>query len=242
MTWIERGSIGGSDPSAIGGVEGAEVARRRRVPPGVIALSIACFFFGLAIAIQLQTETRLRAANDAGSSTDYEAIAADLYDSNTSLRQERDRLISQNPNGGPVALGARQDQTRIELDRLRAFNGQVPVRGPGVVLVIGAQLRSSDLEDLLNEFRNAGAEAIAVGSQRVVYNTPVGQAGSRVTINGTPLDSPLTIRAIGAADVLERALARKGGMVSYLRTSYPRARIVLTTAASLDLPGLTAPP
>jgi hypothetical protein len=41
--------------------------------------------------------------------------------------------------------------------------------------------------------------------------------------------------------VLEQALARKGGMVNYLETTYPDATIDLSKKSSLTLPGYVQP-
>jgi uncharacterized protein YlxW (UPF0749 family) len=110
------------------------------------------------------------------------------------------------------------------------------VSGPGVELSLDADLRPVDLLDLLNELRNAGSEAISIGGQRVVYKPGVTGTTGHLFVDDLPVTTPVIIDAIGAPDVLDRALARKGGMLSYLRTSYPRAAITMTTRDSLRLP------
>ena len=84
--------------------------------------------------------------------------------------------------------------------------------------------------------RNAGAEAIAIGDQRVVYSTAIAGSSDRLLVNGNPIVRPVVIRATGSPDVLDRALTRKGGMVSYLQTSYPTGQITVTQATRLILP------
>lgn len=211
-------------------------------PKGVrLALTVVCLLFGLALVVQLRTESRLQPALSDNSPTDLEAIAADLYDSNTALQQEVDQLLTQRASGGAVE-DAKRAAAEGELEKLREFNGLVRLNGPGVELVVDAVLRPADLEDLLNELRNAGAEAIAIDGQRVVYNTAIGAAADQPTVNGVPVSAPLRIDALGASDVLERALARKGGMLAYLKTAYPRATIELTPKSELTLPPYSGTP
>lgn len=207
---------------------------------GQVTLAIVCLLFGIALMMQLRTQNRLRQAATGESSTDLAAIAGDLYDNNTTLRLEVDKLLSQQLTYQEAASSNKQIDMQREVQQLQTFNGVVPVTGPGVELSVDGALRPVDLEDLLNEIRNAGAEAIAIDDQRVVYNTSVGGTPGHVKVNGVEVTRPLVIDAIGAPDVLDRALARKGGMLSYLKTAYPDARLNLSEQQSLRLPAYGA--
>lgn len=207
-----------------------------RVPRGNVALAVVCLIFGMALMVQLRTESRLQPLGGADGDANLAAIAGDLYDSNTTLREELDQLAAQRSTIASAEEDTRAEEMRSELGQLQAFNGTAPVRGPGIQLVVDAPIRPVDLQDLLNEMRNAGAEAIAIGDQRVVYSTSIGGTTERLLVNGNPVGRPIVIQATGSPDVLDRALSRKGGMVSYLQTSYPTGRITLTQATSLTLP------
>jgi uncharacterized protein YlxW (UPF0749 family) len=197
--------------------------------------------FGAALMVQLRTENRLRETTPSDSSTDLAAIAGDLYDNNSQLRQQVDQLLAQRTSQAQTQDPSAQAALGSELDRLKAFNGVLPVTGPGVELILDATLRPVDLLDLLNELRNAGAEAVAIGGQRIVYKSAITGSPGRLVVNQTVVDRPLVVQAIGAPDVLDRALARKGGMLSYLRTAYPKATIDMTTKDSLTLPAYGQP-
>lgn len=191
--------------------------------------------------IQLRTQNTLRQEASGQSQTDLATIAGDLYDSNTALRQEVDNLLAQQSNIDRSYDAGKQADVASEEARLETFNGVVAVTGPGVELTIDAVLRPVDVEDMLNETRNAGGEAIAIGGERVVFNTAIGGSTGRITVNGVDIATPVVFDATGSPDVLEPALARKGGMVSYLRTAYPNARITLTRRSSLILPAYPNP-
>jgi len=216
---------------------------RRRSPPSVahFSLFLVCVLFGFALMIQLRTQNTLRQEASGQSQTDLATIAGDLYDSNTALRQEVDKLRAQQSNVDQSYDPGKQADVASEEARLEAFNGVVEVTGPGIQLTIDAALRPVDVEDMLNEIRNAGGEAIAIGGERVVFNTAIGGNAGRITVNGVTIAMPVVFDATGSPDVLEPALARKGGMVSYLRTAYPNARITLTRQDSLILPAYSSP-
>ena len=205
-------------------------------PRAKLGLTAVCFLFGLAVVSQIRTETRIRSTINSESAADLAAIAGDLYDNNSALRAEVDKLVAERSAGAPAVDNRTQSEQRAELQRLREFNGVVDVSGSGIQLTVDAALRPTDLVDVINEFRNAGAEAIAVGGQRVIYSTVVAGTQDNLTVNGAPLVSPYVVKAIGDPDVLDRAIARKGGMLAYLRTTYPRASFGLTTASNLRLP------
>ena len=206
-----------------------------------IGLTIVCFVFGIAVVGQIRAESRIRSTVGTDSATDLAAIAGDLYDNNSALRAEVDKLTTERSAGTSALDVPSQSEQVAELARLRAFNGVDRVSGAGVKLSVDADLRPTDLLDLVNEFRNAGAEAIAVGGHRVVYKSAIGGAQGNLTLNGAPLIAPFVVTSIGDAEVRDRALARKGGMLAYLRTSYPRAKFDLETADRLTLPAYPIP-
>ena len=59
----------------------------------------------------------------------------------------------------------------------------IPSTGPGVTISVRGAIDGSGVEELINELRNAGAEAIATGGVRVVTGVVVsgaaGQAAGR---------------------------------------------------------------
>lgn len=211
-----------------------------RLPPGNLALTVVCFIFGMGLMVQLRTESHLGAVGAADGQTDLAALAGDLYDSNTTLRDELDQLRAQRDAVVNAREDIRTEEMRAELVQLQAFNGDVPVHGPGIQLTVDAKIRPVDLQDLLNELRNAGAEAIVIGDERVVYSTAIGGTPDVLLVNGRPVAVPLVIRATGSPDVLDRAMSRKGGMVSYLQTAYPAGHITIRQVTSLNLPAFAA--
>ena len=92
------------------------------------------------------------------------------------------------------------------------------------------------VEDLINELRNAGAEAIASGSIRLVPGVvAVGPPGA-ATLDNAILDDTFTLDAIGASEQLTGSLTRSGGVISQLAATQPKVVITVTPIDRLELP------
>ena len=92
------------------------------------------------------------------------------------------------------------------------------------------------IEDLVNELRNAGAEAIAIEDVRVVPGTVIGGLPGALSVDDTALDDPMTIRAIGTPETLTGSLARAGGIIAQLAATAPDATIDVKEVDRMILP------
>ena len=70
--------------------------------------------------------------------------------------------------------------------------------GQGIVITIQGQIGGDGVEDLLNELRNAGAEAIAVAGVRVVGGVVVAGTPGELSIENEAIGDAFEIRAIGS--------------------------------------------
>ena len=77
-------------------------------------------------------------------------------------------------------------------------------------------VRSAQVLDLVQELRDAGAEAIQIGSVRVVASTWFADAAGGVSVDGTALRPPYTVLAIGESQTMATALEIPGGVVASL--------------------------
>jgi uncharacterized protein YlxW (UPF0749 family) len=127
------------------------------------------------------------------------------------------------------------EEVQAQLEDLQVLSGVVPATGPGLVLTITDPMRSvrwDALLDLVQELRDAGAEAIAIGPVRVVAATWLGPVRNGVTVGGTVVRGPYEVRAIGDARGLREALAIPGGPLSVLGS---QPGVVLAVAQDRDL-------
>ena len=61
-----------------------------------------------------------------------------------------------------------------------------------------AQITSDDLLMLLNQLREAGAEAISINEERIIYKSYVTSINNTyISVNGNRIVSPFVVKAIG---------------------------------------------
>ena len=112
-------------------------------------------------------------------------------------------------------------EAKRQLEALQVLTGTTPVVGPGVTITITDPDGAIDaplLLDAVQELRDAGAEAIQVGSTRVVVDTWFADSGDEVVVNGEPIAGPIRIVAIGDPDTMAAALSIPGGLADSVRT------------------------
>jgi uncharacterized protein YlxW (UPF0749 family) len=110
------------------------------------------------------------------------------------------------------ALAKAQEQ----LFAMNVLNGSVPVQGPGLEIRIQSDREFSyDLMlSLVQELRDAGAEAIEVNGIRINARSYFGQTlNGIVTINGERVFPVYLIKVIGDSETIETALTIPGGVV-----------------------------
>ncbi len=113
-----------------------------------------------------------------------------------------------------------------QLQNAEVLAGTVAVVGPGVSVMMDDMggmpagsadpnqfvIHDSDILQVLNELRDAGAEALSINGQRVLANTEVRCAGNVLSINNERTSAPFEIRAIGDPQKLASGLLMRGGV------------------------------
>ena len=102
-----------------------------------------------------------------------------------------------------------------ELEQFNNLLGKNDVKGEGVVITLTdtrtQRIWSEDLRLLVNELKEAGAEAISINDQRIVYDTYIVDiSNTHIRINGQEMIvSPYVVKAIGNPTYLESGLSKK---------------------------------
>ena len=86
-------------------------------------------------------------------------------------------------------------------------------------------IHDSDIVQVINDLRNAGAEAISVNGLRVIYNNWGLCAGSNIDLNGVKIVTPFYISAIGNKDVMYNYLTLEQTHTSLLQNSEVKINI-----------------
>ena len=91
----------------------------------------------------------------------------------------------------------------------------------------------SDLIEVINALKNAGAEAISVNDQRVTNSTAITCIGNVIKINNEKIGVPFTINAIGSPEKLYGALTMLGGYIDKLKDEGVSVKVEKQTSITL---------
>ena len=205
-----------------------------------LTIAVVACVLGLLVVVQLRSQ-----AGEPGfaqlSSQDLTVLVANLNARNDQLRREGSTLerelstLVQNRSRGDVSV----DEITADLERVRAYAGLDPVAGPGVTISINGPIDGAGVGELINELRNAGAEAIAVGGVRVVTGVIVIGPPGDAQVDGARLADGFELEAIGAPDKLTGSLTRSGGVIAQLAATQPDVVVTVTPVARLELAATT---
>lgn len=201
-----------------------------------LSLFAVAALIGVLLVGQLRSQARPIELSSL-SADDLSALVDQLLTRNGEL-QDGLRLLRDQVHDYELAesLGqSGQDQTEQELLRIRAFGGLAAVEGQGVHIGVDGFLDYIAVNDLINELRNAGAEAIAIDAVRITASSVAVQGADAIEIDGTEITSPFTIDAIGSPDGLLSTLDRPGGIKAQLEQSVA-ATIVIEQRQLIDIP------
>ncbi len=201
------------------------------------AVAVVAAVLGVLVVIQLRTQ-QADPGLSALSAQDLTVLIANLNTRNGQLREEVATLsrelstLSASQARGQSSV----DQIRRDLAKVRAWSGLDPVAGRGVRILVSGPIDGPGVEELLNELRNAGAEAISVGGVRLVAGTVVAGSTGSIGVETTLLADPFEVVAIGSPEVLTGSLTRAGGVISLLAATHPQVHVVVTPADGLQVP------
>lgn len=195
-----------------------------------ITLGIMCFVLVFGIGIQLKTTKNLEQA--AGSTyrenalrdevlkwkEQYDYVYATLENAEKVLEKERKVSISSDDNSV---------EKQKQLKELNMYLGLTEVEGEGITITLRDNTSSlissandlvhdGDLRAVVNELKNAGAEAISINGQRIVPSTSINCVGTVIQVNDEVVGAPFIIKAIGNKANFSGGVMRPGGFIEWL--------------------------
>ncbi|HLV80204.1 MAG TPA: DUF881 domain-containing protein [Chthonomonadaceae bacterium] len=209
-------------------------------------ISGLCFVLGLLLAAAAHTATQINRSgvglNRVGFSygSTAQVPASKIQEDESEIKKLRDQNTALENR-----LAERRDASSTlnqMLQDTKAFAGLTDVVGPGVqVTLVDSQkhtlpptdpastdqiklnslIHDSDIANVVNELKAAGAEALSVNGQRVVGPTPVRCVGPVIYVNDVPTVPPYVISAIGDPDALYKGLNLPGGLLDQFRQFDP---------------------
>lgn len=199
-----------------------------------IVLGIMCFALTLGICIQLKTvkgSNSIVGQNSEGNDElraevlkykeKYDNKYKDLERAEKELEKERQSSTKNN---------SELEQKEEAIKKGNKMIGMTEVTGPGVIVTLSDSkkdtntalnisdllVHDADVLSVINELKNAGAEAISINGQRIVPTTGIICGGNIIEINREKVGVPFVIEAIGLPEQLA-ALERPYGYLDILK-------------------------
>ncbi|MGC5627231.1 DUF881 domain-containing protein [Georgenia sp. Z1344] len=181
---------------------------------------VLCALLGVALVAQVRhtQEDPLAALRQ----DDLVRLLDDLDRRNIDLVEEQDRLQEELDG-----LRSAADSSQAAADAAAelagtqgVLAGTVPAAGPGVEITVtdpGDAMRGQTMVTMIQELRNAGAEAIEIGGVRLTATSYVIRSTGGLVVDGTTISSPYVLRAIGDPQTMQVALEIPGGALSTVR-------------------------
>ena len=153
----------------------------------------------------------------------YDNLYADVENTENKLEEERTNATQNNTE---------LTDLKNEIKNYNKVLGMSEVTGNGIVITINDNqdialsnwladpnlliVHDADLISVVNELKNAGAEAISINEQRLVTTSSIECDGNIIKVNGEKIGAPFTIKAIGIPEVLIN-VNRVGGYLDILK-------------------------
>jgi len=203
-------------------------AMRPRTTPGQLMAAGLCALLGFALVAQVQqtTDTQLGALrqNDLVRLLDETTTrTGELEQESLDLQRERDELLS-----GSDRQQAALDAARRTAAMQGILTGRLPATGPGVRITLTepeGEIRPATMLHVLEELRNAGAEAMELNGQRITASSAFTGTRGDVVLDGSRLESPFRWSVIGDPDTIAPALEIPGGALVRVRADGGRGTV-----------------
>lgn len=197
--------------------------------------------FALTLLLGILSSMQLRAVNSGykymsikemyANSIELESQSAELVQ----LREKADSLKVKIDEFDTARTDVHIDYENVlqlEIENTKKVAGLTSVEGPGIVIIVTDGTRDLyenespnvvtvhdlDIRAMVDDLRNAGAEAISINDQRVIFNkSKIQCTGPTIKINDQVFAVPFVIKAIGDRKYLESAINEPGSYSESLR-------------------------
>lgn len=197
-----------------------------------LVLGIMCFFLTVGICIQIKTvkNTSLKVSQNYEENNLRAEVLKykEKYDNLLKETEKVDEELQQKIEKATQNNSELED-AKNQINEANKIIGLTEVTGPGIIITVADSdkdatsvlnsnellIHDKDILKIVNELKNAGAEAISINEQRIILTTPIICGGNIININGERIGSPFEIKAIGSPEALAN-LSRPGGYLSRL--------------------------
>lgn len=202
-----------------------------------VTLGVMCLLLTVAIIVQYKTvkdASQIIGSDDVNSELKTEVLSwKEKYDeAYKELENSEEKLEKARETASKNSDASSESEKNLKI--ANAIIGTTDVTGKGIIVILADNqnvtsdsisvlenisnylIHDSDLLSLVNELKNAGAEAISINDERITNTTSITCDGNVILINGNKVSSPFTIKAIGSQEALLGAIQRPGGFLEIL--------------------------
>ena len=193
-----------------------------------LVFGILCLILTFAITVQLRVSSLSESESSQTKITDkLKDEIFRLNDENVKLAEKFQNTTSELDDARNQA--AQNDSSSKDTSELikkyTIVSGKTDVTGQGIIIKYKPSDNEAkadmvkDLRDIVNEIKNAGAEAIEINNQRIVGTTAIEMVKNKIEINDTEVSENFIIKAIGDSNLMYSGLIRPGGTIENITES-----------------------
>ena len=193
-----------------------------------LVFGILCLILTFAITVQLRVSSLSESESSQTKITDkLKDEIFRLNDENVKLAEKFQNTTSELDDARNQA--AQNDSSSKDTSELikkyTIVSGKTDVTGQGIIIKYKPSDNEAkadmvkDLRDIVNEIKNAGAEAIEINNQRIVGTTAIEMVKNKIEINDTEVSENFIIKAIGDSNLMYGGLIRPGGTIENIKES-----------------------
>ena len=203
----------------------------------IIALSTLSVLFGLLLSLRKGQKVENYSLISLNS---LQTMKNDIEDSKNEISSIKNSIEEKTQKLNQLEKITKQDDNQLEnyinheIETMQLISGLKDMKGPGIKFtiadndeehIIGENIQDdiihdSEIQIILNDLKNAGAEAISINGERVIYKSEVKCGGPIIRINGKSSANPFVIEVIGDPKVLYSSVTAKESFGWMLKEVY----------------------
>ena len=204
---------------------------------GLTAFILVMIMFAQFKTVQETDITGIETMREAELRTELASWKSKYEEVNTKIEETEGKIEEYNNE-----LQNNNDLTNLlqdELNEAKMYAGYTDLTGEGIIITLAdndkSQIVASDLITLVNELKNAGAEAISINGERIVTTTDIIDIQYKYILINTSSNegrvlriySPFVVKAIGNQKYLESAITVKYGYIDQMKANEKSISYVL---------------
>lgn len=217
--------------------------KKRKITMTAI-IGIMCLILTMLIYVQVKTISQtdiseLETMRESELKTEITSLKTKYEETATKIKETNEKILEYEE----AAIEGKEASILLqkELKETEDLLGKNSVTGEGIIIKMSntanTRINTEDLLELVNLLKNAGAEAISINEQRIVYDSYIADINEKnlITVKGEYIVPPYTIKAIGNTMYLESAVSQKS--YGYIDVKLAEGKqITLERATNITIP------